>query len=253
MVKPMDISTEDIRALIRDKYEGDETANIEEDLERLQNEEPLAYVIGWIPFLGLRIDLSSRPLIPRPETEWWTEKLCAHLRAKFADAPFTFLDLCSGSGAIGLAIAKQFPNAHVTLSDVDASHKASIEHSIELNGLSNEAITLGSGDLFQNLQEARFNVIAANPPYIPDTRALPRSVTAFEPSLALYSGSDGLELIERITKEVSDHLHAHGELWLECDIAHSKEVAELLSATGADSTIHEDQYGRPRFVVSYYP
>ena len=71
----------DRELLIRDKYEGDANADMNEDLARLAAGEPLAYVIGWIPFLGLRIYLDSKPLIPRPETEWWTEVLIKHLQS----------------------------------------------------------------------------------------------------------------------------------------------------------------------------
>ena len=97
MVKPMELSTEDYRALVRDKYDGDQHADLSADIARLAQGEPLAYVIGWQPFLGLSIDLSTRPLIPRPETEWWTELLIQELKKQFPSAPFTLLDLCSGS------------------------------------------------------------------------------------------------------------------------------------------------------------
>src|SRR5262245_12793069 len=92
--------------LIRDKYGGDETRITKEDEERLASGEPLAYIIGHIPFLGLSISLRTKPLIPRSETEWWTEKLVGEIREKSC----AVLDLCAGSGAIGLAILKHCPN-----------------------------------------------------------------------------------------------------------------------------------------------
>src|SRR6266481_7254990 len=91
------IPREDIAALVRDKYGGIENApELEADLARLASGEPLAYVIGWIPFLGVRVRLDSHPLIPRPETEWWTNELIAHLHERFDTRPFHLLDLCAG-------------------------------------------------------------------------------------------------------------------------------------------------------------
>jgi len=96
----------EIGQLLRDKYGGDPKADLTQDIARLDAGEPLAYVIGWIPFLGLTIRLDSHPLIPRPETEWWTEELIAHLKDLFGDTPFRLLDMCAGSGAIGFKCFK---------------------------------------------------------------------------------------------------------------------------------------------------
>ena len=76
---------QEIKLLRRDKYNGNEEIDITADIQRLAFGEPLAYVIGWIPFLGLTIGLGSMPLIPRSETEWWTEKLIEHLRYRFGE------------------------------------------------------------------------------------------------------------------------------------------------------------------------
>jgi len=96
----MNIPREDIEALRREKYAGAKDANMYDDLVRLAHGEPLAYVIGTQPFLGLTLHLDSHPLIPRPETEWWTELLIAHIGTK----KLSVLDLCAGSGAVGLAV-----------------------------------------------------------------------------------------------------------------------------------------------------
>ena len=241
-------SPEDIRALVRDKYDGDETADLSADIERLAAGEPLAYVIGWIPFLGLRISLDSHPLIPRTETEYWVEQLIAHLNERFGDRPFRLLDLCAGSGAIGLAVMKSFPHAKVVFAEIDPAHKAQIEENACANELS--APEVRSGDLFAPLEGERFDVIATNPPYVPEGRALEKSVAAYEPSTALFAGSDGLALIRRIAAGAPAHLCKEGELWMECDSEHADAVLELVPTWAA---IHEDQYGRPRYVVSYYP
>jgi release factor glutamine methyltransferase len=243
----------DRELLIRDKYEGDANADHAEDLARLAAGEPLAYVIGWMPFLGLRIGLDSRPLIPRPETEWWTELLVARLKQRFGDAPFEFLDLCAGSGAIGLAVLLNLPAARVSFGELEGEHVALIRKNLEENGLDASRAELYESDLFDGFPDQRFDVIATNPPYVPAHRALEESVTAFEPAEALYAGADGLDLIRRIALEASSRLRPSGELWMECDIANIDEAAMLLMDAGADRTeIRTDLYSRPRIVVGYY-
>ena len=254
MDTPVDITPEDLHALARDKYDGDASRVTQEDRERLASGEPLAYVIGWTPFLGLHIDLASRPLIPRPETEAWTERLIAHLRERFGSGPFAFLDLCAGSGAIGLSVLKSFPAATVHLAEIDPLHTRQIERNVELNGLDGSRVFARTSDLFVDFSDMRFDVIAANPPYIPEGRSLPSSVADFEPHQALFAGGDGLALIRRIATSVPRHLMSSGELWMECDSENIEEAAHLVRAGGASTAaIHQDQYGRPRLVVAYYP
>lgn len=254
----------DLQMVVRDKYEGDAEKVTQEDTERLAAGEPLAYVIGWVPFHGLRIDLSSRPLIPRPETEWWTEQLIIRLHEKFgvdgtfANKSFSFLDLCAGSGAIGLSILKTFPNAHVSFGELMPEHVEQIKKSIELNNLDASRADVRESYLFESFrndihQEMRFDVIAINPPYVPENRELDSGVTKFEPSEALYSGPDGLDLIRAISVKVDEYLYPKAEVWLEADISNIEAAATLLMNGGAQKTvILTDPYDRQRVVVSYY-
>lgn len=243
------ISKEEMALLVRDKYDG-QAPDLTKDLARLTAGEPLAYVIGWVPFLGLRINLASHPLIPRPETEWWTEVLVGTLKEK---GDVRLLDLCAGSGAIGLAVLHEIPHAHVSFGELHPEHCEQIEKNISLNNLDASRASVRAGDLFAPFAEERFDVIVCNPPYIPHDRVLDTNVSHFEPADALFAGSDGLSLIRRIAKETPSHLRPHGELWLECDISHIEEVHALLLENGASSAeIRTDQYGRPRLVVGYY-
>jgi len=246
------IEPQDIRALMRDKYDGDMGADMHDDLARLARGEPLAYVIGWVPFLGLHIDLGSKPLIPRPETEQWAEELIARLHQKFGGAAFAFLDLCAGSGAVGLAVLHTFQNVRVTFAELDDGHAKSITESISANALAASRAEVVGGDLFEKISVKRFDIIAANPPYIPQERILPKSVMDFEPPLALFSGTYGLDLIERIAKLAPTHLEKDGELWLECDESNIASAKQMLHASGfAEVSLHTDQYGRERFLVGY--
>lgn len=246
----------DIRSLVRDKYGSLDAARagaLEDDMRRLESGEPLAYVIGWMPFHCLRIGLESRPLIPRPETEWWTGELVEALKKKYGEKPFRFLDLCAGSGAIGLVILAEFPNAHVTFGELEAAHIDQIQANIERNGLDASRTLVRRGSVFVPFFESRFDVIAANPPYIPSTRKLEESVAAHEPEVALFSGKDGLDVIRTIAKEAKAHLSPGGELWMECDVDNIESARELVREGGAHKTeLRTDQYGRPRLVVGYY-
>ncbi len=249
----MDIPKEELAHLVRDKYDGHTDTDLTKDIERLEAGEPLAYVIGWIPFLGLRIELDSHPLIPRPETEWWTELLIEHLRARFWNIPFRFLDVCAGSGAVGLAVLKSCPQAHVSFGELSPEHAQLIEHNLTINGLDAARAVVRAGDLFSPFLHESFDVIAANPPYIPSGRKIDASVSDFEPRDALYSGEDGLDLIRRIATHTPCHVLTGGELWMECDQAYAGEAARIITSGGAHKTlVRTDLYGRDRLVLAYY-
>lgn len=236
---------EDIALLKRDKY-GNNDADMSLDIQRLQQGEPLAYVIGWIPFLGLHIDLSSRPLIPRPETEWWVEELIKTVKPQD-----NVLDLCAGSGAIGLSILK-YTEASVSFGELIPSHIETIQKNIEINGLPKSRVQVRAGDLFAPFHNQKFSIIATNPPYIPSTRELPESVSFFEPKEALYAGIHGTEVIERIIKETPEHIELGGTLWMECDIDNVEYAKKLALETAVSAEIRTDLYGRPRLLVAYY-
>lgn len=282
---PQEGKTRDLTVLIRDKYGGDATKVTDEDRERLTRGEPLAYIIGDIPFCGLSLLLRTRPLIPRPETEWWTEKLIDHINKKFgsiygtetSDAPSSIygtidetknsargaehispprirvLDLCAGSGAIGLSVLSHCPQTHVSFGELSHEHCTLILENTRRNNLDTSRADVRVGDLFAPFVGERFDFIAANPPYIPEHRQLPKSVDDYEPHEALFGGRDGLSVIQRICKDARDHLQEGGELWMECDVSNIGETEKLAQEGGAKRTeIHNDQHGRPRLLVGYY-
>jgi len=259
--------TRDEKWLFEEKYGGVATAEFEADKKRLAGGEPLAYVIGWQPFLGLKIYLDSRPLIPRPETEFWTEQLLAHVGTY--DVPtLKFLDLCAGSGAIGCAALARLPNARVYFGEIDPAHEETIRKNIRENNLDESRADIRIGDLFEpfatnfscpysDLEKwkyscggnMKFDIIAANPPYVPADRALPPSVSKYEPAGALRAGGDGLDVIRRIAAELPPHLSEGGEAWIECDSAHAAAACALFAAEGFSAEIRNDQYGKPRVIV----
>ncbi len=258
--------TKEVQWLLEEKYQGDENAaGFAADKARLAAGEPLAYVIGWQPFLGLRIHLGSRPLIPRPETEWWTEQLLAVLarpvaehqnvsatkvaRQTGAKPPFTFLDLCAGSGAIGCAALAHLPRAQVFFGELDSAHEPTIRKNIRENGLDASRADIRIGDLFEPFANLRFDCIVANPPYIPQDRMLPESVAAYEPAKALFAGPEGLDLIARILAHLPEHLAPNGQAWIEIDETQADAARALASDTGLSAHLLNDQYGVPRVLV----
>jgi len=244
-------SSRDAAWLLRDKYAGVENESYRADLARLATGEPLAYVIGWIPFLGLRIELGSRPLIPRPETEWWTEKLIQTLHKKYGTQQFHVLDLCAGSGAIGTAILAEFSNAYVTFIDIDSAYEKTIKDSLALNNISKKRAQFHTGDLFAPIQNEQFDIVVTNPPYIPENRILPTSVEDFEPAPALRAGAHGLDIIRRIAQDIQTHLTPNGFVWIEIDALHAKESRTLFANSGMHTTLYKDPYGRERLIVAY--
>lgn len=217
----------------------------------MNEDEPEAYTIGWLPFLGLKIYLDFKPLIPRQETEFWAEQLINHVGTY--DVPtLKFLDLCAGSGAIGCAMLARLPNAQVYFGEIDRAYEATILKNIRENNLDETRAHVSIGDLFAPFGDIKFDIIAANPPYIPYGRELPSSVADYEPSIALRSGVDGLDLMRRIALELPKHLAKDGVAWVECDSPAAAAAAGLFTAQGLTAEIRTDQYGAPRIIVVSY-
>lgn len=234
------------RWLLDEKYAGVETEAFEADKARLSAGEPLAYVIGYVPFLNTTIHLDSRPLIPRTETEFWVEQAIKRMRGV---AKPRVLDLCAGSGAIGVAVAKAIPDAHISFAEIDAAHIPTIEKNLEINDIPRSRYKVFQSDLFRNVS-GTFDFILSNPPYIdPALDRTESGVKDFEPHLALYGGRNGIKLIQRIIEEAPVHLSEGGELWLEHEPEQTERIQELACARELVAETHKDQYGIGRFTV----
>jgi len=229
---------------ILEKYNGERTEGFFADLERLKAGEPLAFILGSIPFLGTTIYLDSKPLIPRVETEYWVSKAIEEIHK--SPASVKVLDLCAGSGCIGVAVGKAFPNATIHFAEIDTAHHPTILKNIRQNDLISETAIFG-GSLFEQITE-RYHAILCNPPYIADESPhVQESVKKYEPPLALYGGKDGTDLIAQIIEEAPKHLYPHGLLFIEHE---PEQVAQLQAYAHKHSftiTTHNDQYGVPRY------
>lgn len=232
--------------MLKEKYRGEMTAEFYADLQRLASGEPLAYLIGSIPFLDTTITLDSRPLIPRPETEYWVETF---LTTYHNLTEVRVLDLCAGSGCIGVAVGHAIPTATVDFVELDPTHAKTISHNWEINNGPTRPHHVYIGNLYDALpSDVRYDVILSNPPYI--DAALGRvdvSVQEFEPDLALYGGRAGLEVIATIVQDTPSRLHPQGELWLEHEPEQVSSIARLGAAAGFAVHTQTDQYGIARY------
>jgi HemK-like putative methylase len=236
--------TNDEAWLLKEKYNGIETPEFQADCERLKDGEPLAYVIGWIPFLETKIYLDSHPLIPRTETEFWTQETLKQIPK---ETPVRILDLCAGSGCIGVALLHALPFATVDFGEIETHHHQTIRKNIMENGIDPTRAHIYGGDLFEQITET-YDYIFTNPPYIdPKIDRAEESVKDYEPASALYGGKDGMELIERIIKEASNHLTPRGTLYIE----HEPEQVALIQKVGEELGFmvesQKDQYGIFRY------
>lgn len=246
--------------LLEEKYAGVESEAFREDLILLQSGTPLAYLIGSIPFLNCAIFLDSHPLIPRPETEYWTEKAIKEIKKnpqgnRTADilglSSVRVLDLCAGSGAVGVAVAKEVPLAQVVFGEIDKEHIPTIEKNLAKNRIIYDTIQYAvvESDLFENIS-GTFDFILTNPPYIdPAIDRAERSVKLHEPHLALYGGVAGMECIEKIIAGAPRHLVAHGQLWIEHEPEQTTAIAACAKKAGFTATTHNDQYGLERYSI----
>lgn len=195
----------------------------EENIKKLENNYPIQYLIGYVNFYGLKINVNENTLIPRYETEYLVEKTLNYIK-KFHIINPNILDLCTGTGAIGLTIKYEIPKSNITLSDI--SKEALKVTNINKNNL-NLDVKIIESDLFENINE-KYDVIISNPPYVMTTEELPKNVQ-YEPELALYSGPKGINHIERIFKEVNNYMKDKSILALEINEKSEKDLTKLIN------------------------
>lgn len=170
--------------------------------DRLEAGEPLHYLIGYRPFYDCDIPVDERVLIPRQETELLVDAVIAWVKKSKIAQP-RILDLGTGSGCIAVALARVLPHAQITASDLSASAIARAQETISAFGLT-DRITCVQGDLLAPFHNTFFDCIVTNLPYIGTRshRFVEKNVRRFEPSTALFSGVDGLELYRRFFAEL---------------------------------------------------
>ena len=217
-----------------DMYIGDAMCDqVEQGLSRLLNDEPLAYVLGEWDFYGMTLKVNENVLIPRDDTCAVVE--LALEEAKNRAGEIRVLDLCTGSGCIGLAVAKNVPNARVTLADISPAALAVAKENIVRQKLSARVVCI-TVDARRKPPAflGKFDIIISNPPYITtaEMAELPKSVDAFEPHLALYGGDDGLQFYREISRYYRDALKEGGVLCFEFGEGQGNAVSQILTENG---------------------
>ena len=203
-------------------------------VKRCLDNEPVQYLTGRTEFYSISLKVAAGCLIPRPETELLVERAIEFLRTR--SDPQYVCDLCTGSGCIAVAIAKNFADAKFVATDIcDNALSIAAENIAKYN--LGERIHLLHGDLFKpiidQLDVKEFDVIVCNPPYIshPELENLEPKVKNHEPQLALNGGPDGLDIYRRIADEVGNHLKKDGLLLLEIGYLQGQAVKQLLEDT----------------------
>jgi release factor glutamine methyltransferase len=217
--------------------------------------EPVAYLTGKTEFYSLELDISGDCLIPRPETELLVQRAIEFLRTRSGIQ--YVCDLCTGSGCIAVAIAKNVPDARVTATDISAAALEVAARNAEKHRLM-EQVRLLCGDLFepiiQQLDVTQFDLIVCNPPYVStaEYEKLDKNVKDYEPESALLAGADGMDVYRRIIKKVDEFLKPSAELMLEIGHAQGSAVRELLEQTGtfAQIKIEKDLHDNDRIVTA---
>jgi release factor-specific protein-(glutamine-N5) methyltransferase len=214
-------------------------------LTRRETGEPLWHILGYCEFFGNRLFINKNALIPRFSTETLCERALEEINGRKNGVKV--LDLCSGSGAVALTVAK---NSTAAVTAADISDAALTVAANNLEGVSAELI---KSDLFGALEGREFDVIISNPPYIPsaDIENLAVEVKSFEPAEALDGGADGLDFYRKIASEAGKYLSKDGCLLLEVGITQAGAVKELLSAGFSGIEIFKDLDGIERVIKAY--
>jgi release factor glutamine methyltransferase len=227
----------------------EELARIRELVKRRRAHEPMAYLTGTREFYGRMFRVDRRVLIPRPDTETLVEVALARTAAR--SMSMRALDLCTGSGCVAITLARQRPTSRVHAADKSADAVAlARENALRLGAYN---VSFSSGDLFDAVPAALapFDVIAANPPYIPTARIaeLMPDVRDFEPRAALDGGLDGLDLVRRIVDRAPAFLAPGAALAIEVGEGQAPDVSALFAGRGFTDIAAARDYAKIERVV----
>jgi release factor glutamine methyltransferase len=207
--------------------------------------EPVAYITGHREFYGLDFAVDSRVLVPRPETELLVDLALYNLRTGGR-----MLDVCTGSGAVAIAVRSQRPDVMVAASDISLpALDCARENVLSLLGDA-EAIELVQSDLCAAFAGRTFHLITANPPYIAAAERVGLAPELdYEPQLALVAPDNGLEIIRRLVEQAPRYLVPDGMLLFEMGSAQAGAAQELAVAAGFSVTMYQDYAGLPRLAA----
>jgi len=230
------------------QLEPSELGRYRELIRRRRSAEPIAYILGRREFYGLSFVVDRRALVPRPDTEPLVEEALERTRARSMHGGA--LDLCTGTGCVAIAFAKARPTWRVTATDVsNDTAELAWENARRLGVVFSLGVLVG--DLFAPVSGQRFDLIVANPPYIPgaDIAGLDADVRDFEPRVALDGGDDGLDFVRPIVAGAAAHLAPRGVLAVEIGHDQGPRVTALFERAGfRELSLRRDYGGRDRVV-----
>ena len=213
------------------------------DLDLYLKGKPIKKIIGYINIFNVKISLKYNVLIPRLETEELIDYLIKHLKGNER-----VLDLCCGSGVIGLVLKNAHPNTSVFMSDIDDNSIKQSKMNAKINNLDVKII---KSDLFENIKD-KFDVIICNPPYINKSDILDESVLKYEPYNSLFADNSGLEFYDRIIPKIKEYLIDPEKYFIAFEIGENQDeyIANKLKNEGFNSIIMSDLNNMKRFIIS---
>lgn len=216
-----------------------------EGIEKLANNIPIQYIINEQEFMGIKFFVDENVLIPQPDTEILVEQVIKNCK----DANKKILDLCTGSGCIAISLKKYIPQVKIFASDISSKALEIAKKNAKQN---NTEINFIESDLFQNINNEKFDIIASNPPYIKQDviKSLDKEVQN-EPNIALNGGKDGLDFYRKIIKESYEYLANDGKLYLEIGYDQKEDLIDLYNKDGRYKNINciKDLANNDRVIV----
>ncbi|MBR3490053.1 MAG: peptide chain release factor N(5)-glutamine methyltransferase [Bacilli bacterium] len=224
-------------------YNGD----INEALKRLEDGEPVQYIVGNVDFMGNIINVNSSVLIPRFETEELVSETIKRIKSTFTNK-IDILDLCTGSGCIAISLAKE-TNSNIDATDIS---KDALEVAKNNSKLNNTSINFINTDLYTGINK-KYDVIISNPPYISKDEQIMDIVYKNEPSIALFADNNGLEFYERILKDIKSILKDKYIITFEIGMTQFDRIKSLKDTYLPEASIEckKDMQGRDRMVFIY--
>ena len=238
----------EIQWILKEKYNGRQSAAFKKDVKRFEKGEPVDYIIGFKYFLGCKIDLSKKPLVPRPETEFWATRALEEVKNAMLikkssedvksivnkswgheNYSLRALDIFAGSGCVGVAMVANCPGLLCDFADVDKASISQIKINLKINFVDEKKCKIIKSDIFAKVKN-KYDFIFANPPYIPTTKKskVQKSVLKYEPKKALFAGKDGMKFINKFLKQAKKHLNRDGKIFMEFDSPQKNKIETLL-------------------------
>ena len=239
------LSFTDFVFALQQEVTDEEMQFVEEIYQQLAAHKPAQYLIGHADFLGMKLKVDERVLIPRPETE----ELVQLILAENPKENLKILDIGTGSGAIALALAKNRPDWSVTAADISQD---ALELAMENAKAQDLNLSFINSDCFSEIS-AKYDIIVSNPPYISheDQEEVGLNVLHSEPHLALFADEDGLAIYRRIAEDSKDYLNDGGKIYLEIGYKQGQSVPALFRKHFLEKRVRtlQDQFGQDRMVV----